>query len=70
MRGGDPDTGRGVHGLAQVAGKLAQRVVKHGDGLRRERQPRVGVTDDGANGHDPYALPLRRRGEQKRCARI
>ena len=52
MRGGDPDTGRGVHRLQQVPRKLAQRAVKHGDGLRRQRKPRVGITDDGADGHD------------------
>jgi hypothetical protein len=49
---GDPDTGRGVHRVVQVPCKVAQRVVKHGHGLRRERKPRVGITDNGADGHD------------------
>src|SRR6266851_1158044 len=31
---------------------VVQRVVKHGHRLRRERKPRVGITDDGADGHD------------------
>ena len=52
MRRGDPDAGRGVHGLQQVVRQLAQCVVKHGHGLRRERKPGVGITDDGADGHD------------------
>ena len=55
MRRGDPDPRRGVHGLQQVAGEFAQRAVKHGHGLRRERQPRVGITDDRADGHAGYA---------------
>ena len=52
MRRGDPDPGRGAHGLEQVARQLAQRVVEHGHGLRRQRQPRVGIADDRADGHD------------------
>ena len=52
MRRGDPDPGRGVHGVEQVLRQLAQRAVEDGHGLRRERKPRVGITDDGADGHD------------------
>jgi len=52
MRRGDPDTGCGVHRLEQVACELAQRAVKHGDGLRRQRKARVGVSDNGADGHE------------------
>ena len=51
MRRGDPDAGRGMHGLEQVGRQLAQRVVKCGHGLRREREPGVGISDDGADGH-------------------
>jgi hypothetical protein len=52
MRRGDPDSGRGVHGLQQVAGEVAQRAVEHGHRLRRERKARIGVADNGADGHD------------------
>ena len=51
MRRGDPDAGRGVHGLQQVARQFAQRAVEHGHGLRREGQPGVGIAEDGADGH-------------------
>jgi hypothetical protein len=64
MRGGDPDTGRGMHRLQQIPRKLAQRGVKHGHGLRRERQPRVGITDDGADGHDPVGIWERNLSDQ------
>ena len=50
-RRGDPDAGRGVHRLEQVSGQVAQRAIKHGDGLRRERKPRVGITDNRTDGH-------------------
>ena len=52
MRRGNPDAGRGVHGLEQVAGELAQRAVERGHGLRRQRKPGIGITDDRADGHD------------------
>ena len=52
MRRGDPDPRRGVHGVKQVLRQVAQRAVKRGHGLRRERKPRVGITYDGADGHD------------------
>jgi hypothetical protein len=58
VRRGDPDTGRGVHGLDQVAGEVAQRAVKHRHRLRREGQPRIGKADDGANGHAEIAATL------------
>jgi len=58
---GDSDPRRGVHRLEQVYRQVAQRVVKHGDGPRRERKPRVGVTDDRTDGHD---LLYRRFGVQ------
>jgi hypothetical protein len=51
MRRSDPDPRRGVHGLQQVSRKIAQRAVEYGHGLRRERKPRVGITDNRANGH-------------------
>jgi hypothetical protein len=41
-----------VHRVEQVPCKVAQRVVKHGHGLGRERKPRVGITDNGADGQD------------------
>ena len=46
-----PMPGRGVHRLVQVSRQVAQRAVKHGHGLRRERKPNVGITDDGADRH-------------------
>ena len=52
MRRGDPNPRRGVHGVEQVPRQLAQRAVKDGYRLRRERKPRVGIADDGADGHD------------------
>jgi len=52
MRRGDPDAGSGVHGLEQVSGQVAERAVKRGHGLRRERKPRVGITDNRTDGHD------------------
>jgi hypothetical protein len=52
MRRGDPDTGRGVHRLEQVSREIAQRAVKYGDGLRRERKPGVGVADNRTDRHD------------------
>ena len=52
VRRGDPDPGRGVHRLEQVLRQVAQRAVEHGHGLRRKRKPGVGITDDGADGHD------------------
>ena len=52
MRSGDSNTRRGVHRLKQVVGQLAERPVKHGYGLCRERKARVGITDDRTDGHD------------------
>jgi hypothetical protein len=52
MWGGDSNTRRGVHRLEQIVGQIAQRVVKHGYGLCRERKARVGITDNWMDGHD------------------
>ncbi len=43
--------GRGVHGLGHVLDQLADAVVDRGDGLGFLAQPRIGVVEDGANGH-------------------
>jgi len=51
MRRRDPDAGRGAHRLQQVARQFVQRIVKRRDGPRREREPGVGIANDGADGH-------------------
>ena len=72
MRRGDPDAWCGVHGLQQVSRQLAQRVIEHGHGLRRERKPWVGVTDNRANGHVRDCLMpvngVRQRGHSLRTS--
>ena len=49
---GDPDAGGGVHRVEQVGREIAQCAVERVHRLRRERKPRVGIADDGADGHD------------------
>jgi hypothetical protein len=41
-----------------VSRQLAQRAVKYGHGLRRKGKPRVGITDNRADGHDPYIVHM------------